>query len=180
MKKHVLIFGLLAGAVVATLMIISISIGHSGDSFGTGSMVLGYASMVLAFSFLFVGIKNYRDKYNQGAITFGKAFLMGLYMTLIASTIYVIAWMVDYYLFMPDFMDRYIEHALKEMAENGASPEKIKEQAAEMEGYKKLYATPFGVAAMTYMEILPVGLLMTLLAAAILRRKPKDVANSQF
>ncbi len=93
MRKNVLIFGLISIAIIAAFMVITISMCYKSNNFDGNMYVWDTPRMLLAFSFIFVGIKNYRDKYNQGNITFGKAFLMGLYMSLIASTIYVAVWM---------------------------------------------------------------------------------------
>src|ERR1051326_5276887 len=96
MKKIVLVCGLIAGLIVSSLMVITIAACYNNPNFQS-NMVLGYASMILSFSAIFVGIKMFRDKYNGGVITFGRAFTIGLFITLIASTIYVLAWLVDYY-----------------------------------------------------------------------------------
>lgn len=171
MKKNVIVFGLIAGFIVSTLMVISMARCNSDPNF-EHSMLLGYASMVLAFSFIFVGIKNYRDKYNDGLITFGKAFRIGLYISLIASTIYVVVWLIDFYVFIPDFMDKYVAHMLKEAKENGASATELAKQAKELASNQELYKNPIMVVLFTYMEILPVGILVSLIAALILKRKP--------
>ena len=170
MKKNVLVFGILAGVIVTALMVASMFNCYNFEH-TEGSMYIGYASMLLAFSFIFVAIKNYRDKYNGGSIGFGKGFLIGLYISLIASTLYVGVWLIDYYVFMPDFMDKYSAHVLKEMADNGASATEIADQTEEMAYYKEMYKNPLFVILFTYFEILPVGLLVSLLAALILKRK---------
>src|SRR6187399_1114382 len=102
MKKNIIIYGLIAGAIVSATMLIGMNyMSHCEGSVDYGtSMLVGYASMLIAFSLVFVGIRNYRDKYNGGIISFGKAFKIGILMVLIASTIYVAAWLVDYYLFI--------------------------------------------------------------------------------
>jgi ethanolamine transporter EutH len=171
MKKNVIVFGLIAGLIVSTLMVLSMARCYSDPNL-EHSMLIGYASMVLAFSFIFVGIKNYRDKYNDGLITFGKAFKIGLYISLIASTIYVIVWMVDYYVFMPDFMDKYVFQAMREAKAGGASPAELAEKAKDLAENQKLYKNPIMVVLFTYMEILPVGILISFFAALILKRKP--------
>lgn len=172
MKKIVLRYGLLAGLIVSLFMMIGMLICHQNADF-EGSMVLGYASMLVAFTFIFLGIRSQRNKHGNGSITFGKAFMTGLYIALISSTMYVITWLVVYYCFMPDFMDKYMEHALKKAAESGASPAEIEKQAAEMATYKDMYKNPLGVILLTYMEIFPLGLLVTLISALILKKKPK-------
>ncbi|MGN7986801.1 DUF4199 domain-containing protein [Pedobacter sp. 22226] len=171
MKKNVIVFGLIAGIIVSVLMVFSISRCYNDPSL-EHSMLIGYASMVLAFSFIFVGIKNYRDKYNDGLITFGKALKIGLLISLIASTIYVIVWLIDFYVFIPDFMDRYVAQALREAKESGASATELANKAKELASGKEMYKNPVMVILFTYMEILPVGILISFVAALILKRKP--------
>ncbi|PWS31600.1 DUF4199 domain-containing protein [Pedobacter paludis] len=170
MKKNVLVFGLIAGAIVTAMMVFSAAKCY-GDANFESSMVLGYASMLLAFSFIFVGIKNYRDKYNNGIISFGKAFKIGLYISLIASTLYVVVWLFDYYLFIPDFMDKYTAHALLEAKKAGATAVEMAEKTKQMNDYKELYKNPLYVILLTYSEILPIGIIVSILAALILKRK---------
>jgi len=178
MKKNVIVFGLIAGVIASVLMVISM-VRCSSDANFEHSMLIGYASMVVAFSFIFVGIKNYRDKYNNGLITFGKAFKTGLYISLIASTMYVITWLVDYYVFIPDFMDKYVAHMLKEAKDSGASAAELAKQAKELAYNQQLYKNPIMVVLFTYMEILPVGILVSLIAALILKRKSHTPLNAQ-
>ncbi len=173
MKKNILVYGLIAGLLVATFMLISVNtMSHCEGSMDLEtSMLIGYASMLVAFSLVFVGIRNYRNKFNGGLISFGKAFKIGILMVLVASTVYVAAWMVDYYLFMPDFFEKYSTQAIRELKASGASQAEILEQTAEMTDMSKMLSNPFFHALITYMEILPVGLLVTLISALILKRK---------
>jgi small basic protein len=136
-----------------------------------GNMILGYATMLLAFSLIYVGIKTYRDKHNNGIISFGKAFKIGLYISLIASTIYVIVWLVDYHIFIPDFMDKYTTAVLAQTKAEGASRLELDKKAAEMAFFKEMYKNPLMIVLFTYAEILPVGLLVTLISALLLKRK---------
>jgi hypothetical protein len=170
MKKNVIVFGLISGLIVSGWMAFNIARCYSTGKF-EGSMVLGYASMILAFSLVFVGIKNYRDKYNGGVISFGKAFKLGLYIALISSTMYVLVWLFAYYNFFPDFMDKYGAHMLTKAQQSGATAAQLAAKTDEINSMKKMYSTPLGVTLLTYAEILPVGLLVTLIAALILKRK---------
>jgi len=177
MKKNVIVFGCIAGLIVATIMAVSMAIySYNGHNFDYG-MLVGYASMLLAFTFVFVGIKNYRDKYNNGLISFGQAFKTGFFISLIASTMYVITWTIEYYYFIPDFMEQYTQHMLIKAKESGLSEAKMAEKAAEMAQYIEMYKNPLWVILFTYMEILPVGLLVTLISALILKRKNKPEAG---
>ncbi len=168
MKKNIIIYGLIAGIVVSFLMLFSISFNIDDLNI---SLFIGYASMLIAFSFVFVGIRNFRDKYNAGVISFGKAFKIGIMIVLIASTIYVISWLIDYFFFNPDYLEKYSAHMLAQMKAGGASQTEINKQTIEMANLAKMYKNPLFNAMMTYVEILPVGLVVTLISSFILKRK---------
>lgn len=170
MKKTILISGIISGLISATFLVCSVAYCYSANNFN-GNMLVGYASMILSFSLIFVGIKNVREKENGGIISFGQAFKIGLYISLIASSIYVLAWLVDYYVFMPDFMEKFSNQAVEVVKAEGASQAEITSKINEMSTYKDMYKSPFGVIFLTYMEILPVGLLISLICALILKKK---------
>ena len=173
MKKNVIIFGLISGAWIATMGIYTAAACYNNPEF-KGNDFLGYASMIIAFSFIFIGIRNYRNKFNNGVITFGQAFKTGLYISLIASTLYVVVWLVDYYVFIPDFLDQYIDHVLYRAQIDGASQPELDEKASQMADFKELYRNPLFVVLITYSEVLPIGLIITIVSALILKRKSKD------
>jgi len=175
MKKNIIIYGLIAGIVVSVLMLFSVNVmSHTeGKVDYNTSLLIGYASMLIAFSLVFVGIRNYRDKYNDGVISFGKAFKIGIMIVLIASTIYVVAWLIDYYFFIPDFMDKYSTQMLNELKASGANQMEIDKQTKQMADMAAMLKNPFYNAMMTYVEILPVGLIVTLISALILKRKAR-------
>lgn len=174
MKKYVIIFGLIAGIIVSVVMIYSAIFSYKDLDFENGEVV-GYTSMIIAFSFIFIAIKNYRDKNNAGIISFGKAFRLGLFITLIASTVYVLVWLIYYYNFIPDFMDKYTAQVLKQAKESGASAVELKKQTDQMASMSKMYKNPIFVILFTYMEIMPVGLIISVIAALILKRKTPKV-----
>jgi Protein of unknown function (DUF4199) len=175
MKKTVIICGLIAGLISTSLFIGLMILGKADhDDFENG-MIYGYTLMILAFSLIFVGTKITRDKHNSGVISFGKAFRVGLYITLIASTIYVIVWLIDYYVFIPDFAEKYAAHTIEKLKTSGASEVEINKQSAAMEKFKEMYKNPLFNALITYSEILPVGLLVSLISALTLKRKNKDI-----
>jgi hypothetical protein len=177
MKKTIIVHGIIAGIIVSFLMLSSlVYYSHcNGNADYGGSMLIGYASMLIAFSLVFVGIRNYRDKYNEGVISFGNAFKIGIMIVLIASTFYVVTWLIDYFYFIPDFMEKYSAHALDKLKASGASQIEIDKQAKEMANFAKMYKNPFFNAMITYAEILPVGLVVTLISALILKRKSAKI-----
>jgi hypothetical protein len=175
MKKNVFIYGLISGICIATFMSFSIAYCYAKNSFD-GSMLLGYTAMLVSFSLIFIGVKNYRDKHNAGTISFKKAFLMALYMALIASTLYVIGWMIAYYAFFPDFMERLAAYQLSPEKISQMSSAEVKGVRQQMETFRQWYASPLGVAAATYMEIIPVGLVVSLITAVVLKRKTPKIS----
>ena len=167
MKKNILIYGLISGIVVSILMLFSANNINDYDT----SLIIGYTSMLVSFSLVFVGIRNYRDKYNEGVISFGKAFKIGILIVLIASTIYVVVWLVAYFYFEPDYFEKCTAKMLEKMRSGGASQVELDTQVKKMEVFAGMYKNPFFNALFTYIEILPVGLLVTLISSFILKRK---------
>jgi hypothetical protein len=175
MKRTVLTFGLLSGGILAAML------------FGTllfvknvgwdKAEIVGYAGMVLAFLLVFFGIRSYRENVSGGAITFGRAFAVGILIMLIASSCYVIAWEIVYFNFMHDFVDKYAAHMVEQVKNSGAGEAAIQAKLQEMKKFKQLYENPFFNAAITFLEPLPVGLIMTLISAAILRKR-RNTATS--
>lgn len=173
MQKNILIYGLISGVIVSIIMLFSMNYySHcEGNVNWNTSMLIGYASMLIAFSMVFVGIRNYREKFNKGVISFGKAFKIGILIVLIASTIYVVSWLICYFFFIPDFMEKYGAQEIENMKTSGATMTEIESKAKEMAEFTKMYKNPFFNAMMTYAEILPVGLIVTLISSLILKRK---------
>lgn len=172
MKKTVWTYGLIAGLISSSLFIALMLLGKAGDPNFKHGMIYGYTLMILAFAFIFVATRITRDKYGNGVISFGKAFRVGLYITLIAGTIYVGVWLIDFYIFNPDFAEKYAAYTITQLKAAGASQAAIDKQVAAMKSFGEMYKNPLVNAMLTYMEILPIGLLVSLISAAILKRKP--------
>jgi len=168
-KKTILIFGLISGAISSVMMIATVPF-MNRQGFDHG-YVLGYTTIVLSLMLTFFGVRSYRDNVGMGHITFGRAFLVGLGITLISCIFYVVTWEVIYYNFMPDFLDKYGAHVLQKMQAAGATAAAIQEKSEELNRVKVMYKNPIVNAAMTFIEPFPVGLVITLLSAAFLRRK---------
>ena len=168
MKKTVLIFGLISGALMAIFMFATMPF---VDRIGMDRMIfVGYTGIVLAFMLVFFGIRSYRENIGGGAVTFGRAFMIGILITLISSICYVIAWQIFYYTFMPDFFEKYAAHVIEKARASGAGPEAIQAQTQEMDHMKQLVKNPLIHAAFVFLEPFPVGLVITLISAAILSK----------
>ena len=169
MKKTVLTFGLIGGAIIAVLMSATVPFAHK-IGFDKG-LIVGYTTMVCAFLLVYFGIRSYRENVGGGTISFGRAFAVGILITLIVCLCYVITWDIMYRFFVPDFLDKYATMIIEKMKSAGAAQQAIDTKIKEMNDMKVWYANPFLRAAATMMEPLPVGLLMTLISSAILRKK---------
>ena len=172
MKKTVIKCGLISGAIMAVLMLATMPFIYKiGFDYG---MLVGYTSMLLAFILIFVGIRSYRDTVLNGYISFKRGLAVGLLITLISTLCYVITWEFVYYNFLPDFADQYTNHLVQKLRAGGATAEQIAQKTEEIKQMKVILENPIYNALVAFTEPLPVGLVISLLSAWILRRKPKD------
>jgi hypothetical protein len=170
MTRIVLTYGLVSGLVIVTGIILTVLINGQEPH---GNVWLGYLIMLIAMSAILLGVKQHRDQALGGVIRFWPALKLGLGVALIASLTYVAVWEV--YLAMTDyvFMDRYIAATLQAEREAGASPADYAALERKLQGMGEMYANPLLRMPMTFAEIFPVGLLVSLVSAALLR-------NSRF
>ena len=175
MKKTVLTFGLISGFIMIAMMTLSLAL---SERIGFGhSLVLGYTILILGSLLVFFGIRSYRENIGGGRISFGRAFAVGILITLIASVFYVLTWEIIYFKFMPDFADKYAAYMIEQARAAGESAQKLQAIAAEMKSMKATLNNPFLNAAFTFIEPFPIGLIVTLISAAILRKKPRPPVN---
>ena len=169
MKKTVWTFGLISGAIISILMLVTIPF---QDELGFDhSLLVGYTTMVLAFLLIYFGVRSYRDNVGGGSVRFGRAFAVGALIAMISSVCYVATWEVMYFKFMPDFMTKYDAHELEKARAGGASEAALAQKKVELEKFEKMYQNPAINAAFTILEPLPVALVMALLSAGALSRK---------
>ena len=172
MKKIVLTFGLIAGAILSLMMLGTLPF-MDKVGFDKG-YVIGYTSMVLAFLLVFFGIRSYRENIGDGAISFGRAFSVGILIVLLASVCYVVTWEIVYFKLAPGFADRYANYVMEKLRSSGASQQAIQAKLEEMKMLKGMMDNPLTNAALAFIEPLPVGLIITLISAAILRKKTRS------
>ena len=173
MKKIVLTFGLIGGAILSAVMLGTLPFKEQ-IGFDTGAMTIGYTSMVIAFLLIFFGVRSYRDNVGGGSVRFGRAFGVGMLIGLVASACYVATWEVIYYKLAPDYLAKYQEHMIEKARASGASQAELAQKQAEMEKYAALYDNPVINAAMTLAEPLPVALIVSLVTAGVLSRKRRE------
>jgi hypothetical protein len=169
MKKTVLTFGLIAGAILAANMLATIPF---VDKIGWDKgAILGYTVIVLSALMVFFGVRSYRENVGGGRLTFGRGLAVGILIALISSACYVGTWEIVYYKLMPDFGEKYSAHLVEKAKASGASPEKVEETVRKANDFKVMYDKPVNNVALTFMEVFPIGLVMTLVSAGILRKK---------
>ena len=170
MKKVVLTFGLISGIIVAALMWLMLALMNAGVANTDHGYTWGYATMIIALSLVFFGIKSYRDN-NGGRITFSKGLQVGILISLISAVCYGISWEAYYRTSGADFIQQYSAHYIDQMRAKGASDAEIAETQTQMDQFGEMYKNFFVRFGMTLMEILPVGIVVTLISAALLRRR---------
>lgn len=171
MLRTILIFGVASGLIVAVPMFLMLALAEPGGAHS--SPLAGYLMMLLALSLIFVGVKRYRDRALGGVIKFAPALLVGLAISAVAGLIYVIGWEITLAATDYAFADTYSAALIEAERAKGAPPADIERLAAEMEVFKAQYANPLFRLPMTFIEIFPVGLVISLISAALLR-------NSRF
>lgn len=172
MKRNILVFGLILGAILAAGSTFMVNMVYNNPNMETNDP-LGYAVMVLIFSLVFLGIRNYRNTELNGVIPFGHAFKTGALIALLGSTVYVVVWLFYYYLVVPDFLDKYIELVINEATRKGATVAELAAKAEEMEQFRTWYENPLFVILISFAEVLPIGLVVAFVSALILKRGPK-------
>lgn len=175
MKRTVLTFGLISGAISAGLMGVFVPF---VDKIGfENSTILGYTAIVLSFLMVFFGIRSYRENIGGGYITFGRGFTVGILIALISSVIYVAAWEVAFQNWLSDFPEKYTSYVIEKARASGASAEEVTRQSEEMNSMWALYRSNIFVRfAFGFIEPFPVGLVITLISAAVLRKRKKAQA----
>ena len=176
MTKIVLVFGLISGAIAAVLMWLLVTFVKSDGINFDNAVIWGYATMIIALSVVFFGIKSYRDN-NGGRITFLKGLQVGILISLISAFCYATSWEVYYPTGGQEFMQKYMTYHLDKMRNEGASDAEVEKARVEGEQFMELYKNFFVRFAMSLMEILPVGVIVSVISAALMRRRDVLPAN---
>ena len=179
MRKIILTYGVISGLVVIGSMILGIVIGFDDNPDAAVDLeYIGYLIMLVALSIIFVGIKRYRDQELGGVITFGTALLVGTGITAIAGIMYVAVW--EIYLAMTDyaFMEQYIASVIASEEAKGVVGAEMDALVADLDDQRRMYGNLFFRLGITFMEIFPVGLVIALISAAILRKSEVLPANA--
>jgi hypothetical protein len=172
MFQKMLSYGLVAGLIVGVpLFGMSVALqAHPDSPYG---VVIGYLIMLIALSAVFIAIKRHRDLELGGVVRFGPAFALGLGISFVASVLYVLAWEAALAWTHMDFAAGYAHALIEEQRARGVSGAALAKFSADMETFKAQYANPLYRLPMTFTEIFPVGVLVSLVSAGLLR-------NSRF
>ena len=178
MKKTIWTFGLLAGAVLSIMMLLTLPFMHQ-IGYDQG-LVIGYTTMVLAFLMVFFGIRSYRDNVAGGTVSFGRALAVGALIVAIASVCYVATWEVICYQLRPDMLTEMTNFQVEHARASGGTPEEVQRKVAEAQRFAEMYRNPAVNAAFTLLEPLPVGLVIALVSAGILSRRRRRSEDAEL
>ena len=165
--KYALIYGTLAGLVIISVMLTGLLVADRGSFFA--SMWFGFLVMLVAMTFMFVGVKRYRDVEHGGVIRFKAAFLLGLAIAAVAALAYVIVWEIYLAATGYRFMDEYLAGIAADLRAAGRTEAQVAAEMAEHEWVRANYPNPLIRVPLTFTEIFPIGLLVALVSAALLR-----------
>ena len=164
--RYALVYGAIAGAIAIAVLASSLAFGLPNHNH---SVLFGYLVMLAALTLIFVGVKRYRDVECGGVVRFGRAFLVGLGIAVVAGVIYVAGWEAYERATGWGFMPEYTASIVEGMRAEGATPAAIAAKQAEMSSMAEMYANPLIRMPMVFAEIFPVGLIIALISAALLR-----------
>ena len=172
MKKTVWTFGLISGAILSAMMLLTMPF---ADAIGYDrGMVIGYTTMVLAGLLIFFGVRSYRENVAGGTVGFGRALAVGSLIALISSVCYVATWELIYFKLAPDYATKFQDSVVERAKASGDSPEEVQKKLDDAQKFAQLYKNPLVNIAVTIIEPLPVGLVIALVSAGVLSRKRKD------
>ena len=164
MFRIMLIYGAIAGVVIIGVM--SLGMFLSG---GSGSVVQGYLTMLVVLSLIFVGVKRYRDKELGGVIKFLTALGLGIGIAAVAAVFYVLSWETSLHLTDFAFVENYKQSTIAAYEAKGLTGAALAEKVTALETMMANYDNPVYRVPITFLEIFPVGLLVALISAALLR-----------
>ncbi|HMS21144.1 MAG TPA: DUF4199 domain-containing protein [Sphingorhabdus sp.] len=167
MGRIIAVYGTIGGLVLASSFLVGWLMGAEIDDH---NVFVGYSIMLVALSMVFVGVKKYRDTVLGGVIRFWPAAGVGLGIAAVASLFYVIGWEIYMYATDYSFMRAYVDSSIAAKQAAGVPAAEVAKFAAEMKAFEAQYADPLFRMVITLTEIAPVGLLVAILSAALLRK----------
>jgi hypothetical protein len=169
MRRAVIIFGSISGAIAVALMAATLPYVRSGNLHKAD--FIGYSSMALSALVVFFGIRSHREKEGAGRITFGRGFLVGVLIALIGSACVVVAFQLFYFWLVPDYGDKFAACMVEKAREDGGTAEDIEKARSQAAMFKRLYDNPVTNAGVSFATSFPVGFAAAAISAAILRKR---------
>ncbi len=173
MTGLILRYGVVAGLIVGVPMLWQMLSADAGDDKPLGGMLIGYLTMLIALTAVFLGVKKYRDRHLGGVVRFLPAFGVGLGISAVACVLYVIAWEVSQAFSSFDFAQWWADYMVESVKAKGGTAAEVAKATADAQAFLVSYANPWFRLPMTFIEMFPVGILVSLISALLLR-------NSRF
>jgi hypothetical protein len=167
-SRIVLIYGLVAGLIVAVPMV-ALMLTLTPETAPDNGALYGYVTMIVALTAVFLGVKHYRDSVLGGVVRFVPALLVGLGIGAVASVIYAFGWEISIALTGFDFGAAALKAMLEAARARGASAAELEQVTRQGEAFARMYANPFIRFAITFAEMFPIGVVIAAISAALLR-----------
>ena len=166
MKKLILTYGSLSGIVISAMVLLTFTVFSPNMKYGE---LIGYSTMIIAFSTIYIGIKSHRDNHLNGNINFGQALKIGVGICLVASFFYITLWLIMSETIAKDFMTNYFQQSIDQIKDSNLSEAEMTVKIDDIKGFQEMYKNPFVKIGMTFLEIFPVGFLISLISAFLLK-----------
>jgi len=171
MKKIIWVYGTIAGLIMGIMFFVTAPLWDKGIVNFDNGMWVGYTTMVIALSLVFFGVKSYRDNEKGGVISFGLAFKVGILITVVASLLYALSWEVAIKTVSKGFSEEMTKHYIEEAKREAKNDVELQEAIKSTRDMMVMYENPLLRFPMTLIEVFPVGLIVTLISAGLLRKK---------
>ncbi len=168
MKNTVLRYGIWSALCIFALFLIS-GFALENLDFNTRE-IYGYASIIISLSFVFFGVKHFRDQKNDGLLSFGKGLSIGLLISLFASITFGLYNVIYVEFINPDFMTEYYDYSVEQVSKT-LSGEELQTRLKQMDEEKKLFAKPFMNFSLMFLTVFMIGLIISIISSLILSKK---------
>lgn len=161
--SHSLLWGAILGII---LVVYSLILYFLDQSTNKG---LGYVTWIIIIVCLFYAMKSYRDSVNQGTLSYGNAFVIGLLVAIIAGFISSVFTYIQFRFISPEIIDKMLQMTEDKLMSKGMSDDMI-EKSIEM---SKKFMTPIIMSIMGFIMTVIIGGILSLIIAAIAKKDPE-------
>jgi heme/copper-type cytochrome/quinol oxidase subunit 2 len=176
MKQVIFRYGLYATLVIMVLGALDFFV-VSKYADDTLQEVAGYLTMLLSMIFVFMGIRHYRDRVNGGSLSFVQGLKIGVLIVLIPAVFFGLFDVLFTEVLQPGWKETYYTHYIDQVKAN-TPPAKLAAALKKATDEKEMFANPVFQFLLMSATVFIIGLMVTIISALTLRRKPGPVQLS--